>query len=169
MLSGLSACMTSSHPTWQHLPPRTIGGKTFRQYATVNRIDGTVRETFVDEATLGRWRPGQALPANTLILMQVISATSAATGGLSTSFTKRMDADGYFRYGQFEPTQPNFSTAPNRECEACHIVSADTAGTFTMPLLNAAITRGQPLRIVCDRPGRLPCEDEMYEAESDEP
>ena len=153
---ALSSC--TAPPNWQQLPQRIIHHTAFRHYASVSRSDGSIRHMLIDEATLQHWQPGHPLPKNALIVMQ----TDLTPGRETTNFTKHMEADGYFTYGSFNPITPNLATGIDNTCASCHDLSDDAAGTYTAPLLNAAIVQGQLMTTYCDRAGRIPCEREVY-------
>jgi len=156
ILAALAACATSPL-RWQQLPRQVINDTAFRHYATVTRVDGSTRHMLIDEATLRHWQPGQPMPTNTLIVMQTWLTDTESTG-----FTKHMQADGNFSYGAFNPTQPNFATRVDNTCASCHEVSEDVPGTFTLPMLNAAVAQGWPMLTQCNRAGRIPCEAHVY-------
>jgi hypothetical protein len=147
-----------SAENWARLTQQIINDIAFRQYATVQRSDGSYRQMFIDERTLTRWLPSQPLPQDTLIVME----TFLTPGEETTNFTKHLEADGEFTYGSFSPARPSFATRRDTSCIACHRLSVDKAGTFTLPLLRGAVTDGVLMTARCDQSGRTPCGPETY-------
>jgi hypothetical protein len=141
------------------LPQQTIDGRTFRHYATVNRTDGTYRMMFIDESTLAAWVEAQPLPEGALFVME----TYLTPDNESTNFIKALGADGRFTYGSFSPNRPLFVTRADNSCTSCHRASVDPAGTFTLPMLQAAVAQGLVMGTTCDQSGRTPCGPETYE------
>lgn len=153
------ATTPTSIALWQRLPQQTIDGRAFRQYATVNRTDGTYRTMYIDEATLAAWVEGQPLPEGALFVME----TYLTPGNESTNFIKALGADGRFIYGSFSPSRPLFATRADNSCTSCHRSSIDLPGTFTLPMLEAAVAQGLVMGTTCDQGGRTPCGPETYE------
>jgi hypothetical protein len=152
-----SAAITD-YETWMQLPQQEIDGVLFRHYATVHRTDGTYRQMFITEETLSNWQQSEALPSDAFIVMETYYTPEVE----STNFTKLLTED-EFHYGSFSPNRPNFDTRPNNSCMSCHSGAADALGTFTLPMLQAAVNEGLVTQTLCDRSGRTPCGDEVYE------
>lgn len=144
-----------SEPT--PLQPQNKYGRQLVHYATVSRTDGSFRQMFVDEATIGSIQPGEPLPDGTLIVME----TWYSAENVGTVFVKQKQS-GEWQYGSFNPTQPDYQMGFSNSCHSCHAPFPETDFTLTKPLLEAALETQNRQSAVCDRPGRTPCDPETY-------
>jgi hypothetical protein len=142
----------------ERLPRQTIDGRTFRQYATVQRNDGTYRQMYLDEPSAETFARTDALPDGAVIVME----TYYSPGVESTNFTK-FRASGRWLYGSFSPQRPNWSNRADPSCQGCHQTATPAVtGTFTLPMLRRAVRSGSIALTVCDRGGRTPCDPQIY-------
>jgi hypothetical protein len=143
----------------ERLPRQTIGDRAFRQYARVERTDGTYRQMYLDERSLEVFARTNTLPDGAFIVMK----TYYSPGVESTNFTKSR-ANGRWLYGSFSPQRPNFDTRPDASCQGCHqTATSSVAGTFTLPMLRRAVRDGRVAVTTCNRGGRTPCDPATYE------
>ncbi len=131
--------------------------RTFAQYATVSRSDGSFRNMFIEAESLRAVEPGQPLPDGTLILME----TWYSPESLGSVFIKEK-RDGVWQYGSFSPSQPDYQLGANASCHSCHVPFRETDFTLTLPLLQKALQTRQVQTAFCDRAGRTPCPAEVY-------
>jgi len=141
-------------PSWQS---QSKYDRSLIHYATVSRSDGSFRQMFVEESVVDAVHPGEPLPDNTLIVME----TWYSPENVGTVFVKQKQ-DGEWLYGSFEPAQPNYQMSFSGSCHRCHAPFPATDFTLTKPLLEAALQTQQVQTAFCDRPGRTPCEPEIY-------
>jgi hypothetical protein len=144
--------------TWELLPQQMINEVAFRHYATVNRVDGTYRQMFINEQALQAWQAGSPLPEGTFIVMETYYSPIVE----STNFTKQMTATDGFHYGSFSPNNPSFEVRQNMSCTNCHQASTDVNGTFTLPMLAQAIETGEVMQTLCNNSGRIACDADTY-------
>jgi hypothetical protein len=144
--------------TWELLPQQMISEVAFRHYATVNRVDGTYRQMFINEQALQAWQVGNPLPEGTFIVMETYYSPNVE----STNFTKQLNATDGFHYGSFSPNNPSFEVRQNMSCTQCHQASTDPNGTFTLPMLAQAIETGEVMQTLCNNSGRTPCDADTY-------
>jgi hypothetical protein len=142
---------------WETLPQQTINDQSYRLYAVVTRTDGTYRHMYIAEQALSAYTPGEPLPLDTIFVMETYYAPEVE----GTNFTKRLTSQG-FEYGSFNPANPNLTTRRNSSCSACHRSAEDPSGTFTLPMLDAALVVGVPMITECNQSGRTPCDHDVY-------
>ncbi len=130
----------------------------FVYYGTVERPDGSFRRMSIDQVSAPQVQPDQPLPEGTTILMETWYSPERA----STVFVKTKQAGGWV-YGSFRPGQPDLSAQERASCHRCHVPFQEVDGTLTLPLLIASLQTDQPPTVLCDRPGRLPCDPEAYQ------
>lgn len=131
-------------------------------YATVSRSDGSFRQMFVNEEAIASIQPGEPLPDGTLIVME----TWRSPENLGTVFVKQKQ-NGEWQYGSFSPDRPNYQMRFSGSCHSCHAPFSETDFTLTKPLLETALQTRQVQTAYCDRPGRTPCNSEMYIPDAD--
>jgi hypothetical protein len=143
----------------ERLPRQTLEGRTFRQYARVERNDGTYRLMFLDEVSFKDVARLGNIPDRATVVME----TYYTQGKESTNFIKTR-IGGRWLYGSFSPSSPKLTTRPDPSCQNCHNTARrEHAGTFTLPLLRAAVNDGQVKTLNCERGGRTPCPAATYE------
>jgi hypothetical protein len=141
------------------LPRQTIEGRLFRQYAKVERSDGTYRQMFISDSSLGEFAKTGTLPNETFVVMETYYTPNAE----STNFTKQKSGSRWL-YGSFSPSSPSFAVRPDPSCQGCHnSATPDVGGTFTLPMLRAAVQSGTVKTATCNRSGRTPCDAAAYE------
>jgi hypothetical protein len=142
------------------LPRQTIEGRVFRQYAKVERSDGTYRQMFVSDSSLAEFAKTGAVPEGAFFVMETYYTPNSE----STNFTKQKSGSRWL-YGSFSPNSPSFAVRPDPSCQGCHNSAIPTVGgTFTLPMLRAAVQSGTIKTTTCNRSGRTPCEPTDYEA-----
>ena len=161
-LTYRNATLERLQPMQNHanrLPRQVINDRGFRQYARVERTDGTYRLMFIDEASIAAFARDGTLPEGAFIVMETYYSPNVE----STNFTKERRSERW-QYGSFSPERPTFGTRPDPSCQACHTTSSRAVGgTFTLPMLEAAVRQGRVMTTTCDRGGRTPCQASVYE------
>ncbi|MDQ0467962.1 hypothetical protein [Labrys wisconsinensis] len=139
-------------------PPLADLGRPLVHYATIARNDGAFRRLWIDEASLARARRGEPLPDGTTIAME----TFYGPQNRATVFTKLKQGSAWL-YGSFEPGQPDWTGLKAKTvCHACHIDAAEDL-TFTLPVLAKFGETRSVARLLCDQPGRVPCDATFYD------
>jgi hypothetical protein len=142
----------------QRLPRQTIENRVFREYARVERTDGTYRRMLIDQISLERFAKNNAFPNGATIVMETYYQPNQE----STNFIKTRRGERWL-YGSFSPERPNFAVRPDSSCQGCHnTASREVAGTFTRPMLETALRTGRVIITTCNRGGRTPCEASVY-------
>jgi hypothetical protein len=142
------------------LPRQTIEGRLFRQYATVERNDGSYRQMFIADSSLSEFAKTGIIPDEAFIVMETYYSPNVE----STNFSKQKSGSRWL-YGSFSPNSPSFAVRPDPSCQGCHNSATPTmGGTFTLPMLRAAVQSGTVKTATCNRSGRTPCEPTDYEA-----
>lgn len=163
--SPAPAVTANQSATSAALQPQDRYDRRLVHYATVSRSDGSFRQMFIDENSIPGGmagpnavvQPGEVLPDGTLIVME----TWYSPENIGTVFVKQKQ-DGEWQYGSFSPDRPDYQLSFSGSCHSCHAPFPDTDFTLTKPLLEAALKTQQVQTAFCDRPGRTPCEPEIY-------
>jgi hypothetical protein len=139
-------------------PPRADLGYALVHYATIARNDGSFRRFWIDEVSLGRAKAGEPLPNGARIAMETFYGPT----NRATIFVKEKRGTQWL-YGSFEPGRADWSDTKSKTvCHACHIDAA-TDLTFTLPVIERFRENRSVVRFLCDRAGRVPCEDAVYQ------
>lgn len=168
--------------------PRKISGvpypenyrADFIHYATIDRVDGTIRDLYINPNTVFN---GRNLPENTVIVVEAYYAKRDGNGNLLTDenghfikdtpfemihvIEKRGDwkaADfvssariGDWNFGTFEVESGTSFDESLNDCFNCHNPTQHTDFIYSLPLL-AGFSRTQEVQyFYCDLPDRLAC------------
>lgn len=125
------------------------------RYGIVERPDG-IRHMFVSPEPLNGWTSG-ALPEGTVIVME------SRRGDSATVFAKRKTAQGW-DYASGTPGSA-LAFGPNAACHSCHRDARTRDFTFTLPLLERWRQDGAIRSVACNRTGRAPCAERLYQVD----
>lgn len=132
--------------------PHRIGHTT---YALVERPDGTYRTMMIDNGSVVAMRNGR-VPETSSIRME-----SFAGERLTSVFIKRLQGEEWL-YGAIRPGEGVEAFRSGSHCASCHRSASDRDGLFTQGLLRAFVETGRIQKASCGRPGRSPCEADVY-------
>jgi hypothetical protein len=143
-------------------PPETVAagnryGQNLLFYAQVDKAGNYFRRMFIDSLSAQAVRQTGELPENALLVMETWFGNDQSTVFM------RQKRNGQWLSGSFSPASPNFSVAPGASCNNCHARASVTDLTFTRPLLQKALQRGQVQVIACNEPSFTPCDLSIYQ------
>lgn len=192
LLAVVGCCLIAAACAVQFRPPTQYSAvnfpnqyrETFVHYATIDRIDGLVRDVYVLPAALESLRAGRSLPDGTVIVIEGYYAQEDANG------QPLVDEQGHFLRGEplemvhvaekrfdWSPddftsvaragswnfasyiygTQARFNEDMNA-CFNCHNAeSALPSNVYSMPLLLRYVREGQTQYFYCKLPERIAC------------
>lgn len=154
----------------------------FLHYATVDRIDGTVRDLYINPSAVDNIRGGR-LPAGTTLVVVAYKAEKDASGDPIT------DSDGHFvrgepfemihvlerrdnwrssdfvshlrngdwNFGSFDAITGDPFNEDTASCFNCHNVAASSDFLYSVDELNRFLRTGTVQNAFCDLPNRLAC------------
>jgi hypothetical protein len=144
----------SSFPGASETTPHRSG---FTAYARVERPDDTYRIMLVDDGALSRIREGRSMDGATILM------ESYAGARITSVFVKRKEL-GRWTYGAVRPGEGLGAFRPGPHCATCHKAVSHRDGMFTADMLKGVAVTGDIQQAFCDRPGRSPCEADVYRA-----
>lgn len=190
MLVLLTACQ--SNPTMPNQPtphPHSavmypLGYRTaFVHYLTVDRIDGTIRDIYINPVALEAARLNQALSSGTIIVIEAYQAQRDTDGTLLQNgegqyikdapfemvhvIEKRFDWQdsdfvsdarvGNWNFGSFDTASGDYFDEDTAACFHCHNPMFNTDFVYTYPQLAAYANSNVVQYLYCDLANRLPC------------
>lgn len=152
-------------------------------YATVERPDGTVRDIYINPASVDSLRAGYELPKNTTIVIEAFFAQRGSDGEIISDDSghyvretplemihvaqKREDwaesdfvsnaRNGDWNYGSFDYTTGERFEESINACFNCHNPMQNTDFVYTYSDLSGYLSTRQLQQVFCDQTGRTPC------------
>lgn len=146
------------------------------RYATVDRVDGLIRDIYIAPEALEAVRKGQPLPPGTVVLVDLHQAKPNGRGGFvrEGGFFVRASDEPYvhtmtrlegqdsltsWRFGAFDPRTGELEPGAEvpGDCLECHRTALTTEMLFSYPQLQAFARSGEVQRSFCKQPGRQLC------------
>jgi hypothetical protein len=196
----LFVALTSCTPTQQHITPTTIPvdpGKfpdsavpypvdyrtNFIRFLTIDRIDATVRDLYINPEALDELRQGRPLPENTIFVIEAYHAEMDENGSPVTDTDGRYikaapfdmihvaerrsnwtDADfpsvvraGRWNFGSFDVNSGSRFDEDLAACFNCHQAMANTDFLYSTEHLLTYLRTGEPQYMYCNLRQRVPC------------
>lgn len=145
-------------------------------YATVDRIDGFIRDLYISSQALQAVRQQKPLPPGTVVLIDLHQAKPNGRGGFvrEGGFFVRASDEPYvhtmtrlegqdsltsWRFGAFDPRTGELEPGAEvpGDCLECHRTALTTEMLFSYPQLQAFARSGEVQRSFCKQPGRQLC------------
>lgn len=144
-------------------------------YATVDRIDGSIRDLYVSPEALEAVRQQKPLPPGTVVLIDLHQAKPNGRGGFvrEGGFFVRASDEPYvhvmtrlegqgsssWRFAALEPSSgaPEPGVEVPGDCLECHRAALTTELLFSYPQLLEFARSGEVQRSFCKQPGRQLC------------